>query len=266
MPSGHHRLKSPSDAVFDTFTAPSAAFDFRKVKSSYSGPGIRIRRASDNQEIDINYLGFVPGIGAPIDVATANTHCTSTTCYGRWWYDQSGAAWHIGQATAANQPELIFNCRGTLPCWRFTANTQNLTSASNFTPATGIVTVNAVAIRTTGTGTCQFVSGASPGNRMVTAATANWSVGTTQAAAANGVWHAAVGIFNGAAPNSSLTIDANAAVTGGATGTTTPGPVALIGGATTTCLMGAATFWDNYMTSAGETTVLIANQRGFWGF
>ena len=58
-----HRIVPAATAVdppLDTLTTPSNAYSFRKLRSAYAGNAIRIRRASDNAEIDIGFSGFCP--------------------------------------------------------------------------------------------------------------------------------------------------------------------------------------------------------------
>jgi hypothetical protein len=40
------------------------------------------------------------------------------------WYDQSGNGLNNSQGTAADQPQLVFNCIGSLPCLTFNGSTQ----------------------------------------------------------------------------------------------------------------------------------------------
>jgi hypothetical protein len=253
----------------DSFTTPSGAYSFRKLKSTYSGPAIRIRRASDNLETDINFLGCTGFTGCPWDAAAANAHCASTTCFGRAWYDQSGVARDLVQTTAANQPQLIFNCLGSLPCWQFTAATQILQSVAAIAPA-GPVTMSAVANRSVGTtGGCAWMRMNGSGtNRLTTNAAPNgWVIAPTVllATAADAAWHAGLGILHATAGQSVLNIDGTE-VTGSTAPVATSGTTAVLGAATTTCLLGEAIFWGAYAVAPGERATLVNNQRSFWGF
>jgi len=250
----------------DSFTTPSGAYSFRKLKSTYSGPAIRIRRASDNLETDINFLGFVPGLGAPWDEAAANAHCAATTCFIRTWYDQSGLGRHLNQTTAANQPALIFNCQGTLPCARLIAP-QAITGAS-VTPATGLVSISVVANRRTGTANCLFIEQNGFANRITGQNTVanSWILAGSTAASvvlADTAWHAVQGVINGASSAINADgVDATVSVTG----TVTAGQPTISAVGASTCDVAEAAVWDNYGLTLAERAVLSSNQRGFWGF
>jgi len=254
-------------APLDTFVQPSGAYSFRKLKSTYSGPAIRIRRASDNLETDINFLGYVPGLGSPWDEAAAAAHCAATTCTVVTWYDQSGNARHLTQATPANQPALVFGCQNFLACLRTTATTQALVSAASMTPS-ATLTLNVVAHRT-GTGVaCGVIRAAANLNRIVIGPGAgSWTtVGTgsiVNSSAPDGVWHSGIGTMNGAA--SVLSVDGTE-VTGTNTGSVAAGAYSIAGGTGVTCSEVEAVIWDPYVLSPAERAALTANQRSFWGF
>jgi len=250
----------------DSFRTPSGAYSFRKLKSTYSGPAIRIRRASDNAEADINFLGYVPGLGSPWDEAAANAHCAATTCFIRTWYDQSGLVRHLNQTTAANQPALIFNCQGTLPCARLIAP-QAITGAS-VTPATGLVSISVVANRRTGTANCLFIEQNGFANRITGQNTVanSWILAGSTAASvvlADTAWHAVQGVINGASSAINADgVDATVSVTG----TVTAGQPTISAVGASTCDVAEAAVWDNYGLTLAERAVLSSNQRGFWGF
>ena len=214
----------------DGLTTPAAAYSLRKLRTAYAGSAVRIRRASDNAEINVGFLGFVPGLGAPLDVAAANAHCAATTCFVVTWYDQSGNA-RDGTRAAAQQPSFIFNCNGTLPCLRSSSSGQ-LLGAPNSAVALP-VTLNGVAIRNSGAGTCVFPQhyeannslGSGPANQWVT-----YSSGGVPAAAADAAWHSAVGILNNGANATSLRVDGGSDVTGTVTVSTTAEPLAVLRG------------------------------------
>ena len=52
-----HRIVPAGAAPLDSFTAPTVAFGFRKLLSSYAGSALRIRRVSDNAELDVGFDG-----------------------------------------------------------------------------------------------------------------------------------------------------------------------------------------------------------------
>lgn len=96
----------------------SGWWGFRAYNAAYatgSNNAINIRRTSDNTTSNIVILS-----NGNLDTATASTFCNATSCFLTEAYDQSGNARHQSQATAANQPQLKFNCIGSLPCMQFT--------------------------------------------------------------------------------------------------------------------------------------------------
>lgn len=264
-----HRLAgavAPLDSG-GSFGNPAAAYSFRKLKSTYAGSAMRLRRASDNLELNIGFLGFSGFTGAPWDGAAAAAHCNATTCFVVTAFDQSGNGRDATQATAANQPQLVFNCNGALPCMRTTAGVQKLNSGSVAWVAAK-TSVSAVAKRVAGTGDCYF---AAKGNNAIgsSPATANqWYVidfvsSQINLSATDNAWHASSATFDGAASVGRL--DATE-TTGNLTGTGAAGPVQLsLGTPSTTCDVGEGVLWDNYALTAAERAALQANQKSYWG-
>jgi len=266
-----HRLQgaiAPLDGG-GAFASPAAAYSLRKLKSAYAGPGIKLRRASDSATQDINFLGFTGFSGALLDVAAAATFCNATTCFGDTWYDQSGTARHMVQATAANQYQYVANCGTGLPCLRATAVTQGMASAGTLTPATGVVSFSAVANRSVGLGYCTWLRENTVANRFSGDAVAGqWRLdggtsGSILAAAADNAWHSAQAVMNGA--GSSIMVDGTT-TTGTVTGNTVAGFVQITGDTASTCGLAESVVWDNYALSLAERQALTNNQRAFWGF
>jgi hypothetical protein len=268
---GHRIIPANAAPPLDGLAAPGGAYSLRKLKSTYAGPAIRLRRASDNLETDINFLGFTGFTGAPLDTAAALAHCASTTCFLSAWYDQSGLARHLVQATAAAQPTFVFNCIGAQPCIQTTTGAITAASVASVTPATGVVSFSVVANRPVGTaGFCGWARQNGIGNRITTNNVLNqWGLvggtsGNLLVTAADNAWHSVQAVLNGAASN--VLVD-GVNTTGTATGNTVAGTAQIIGGGGgVTCYHVEAVIWDNYVLTAGEQAALTSNQRGFWGF
>jgi len=94
-----------SPFVFDSVN--DLAFSVRKVNPAYSGGCMRIRRSTDNTELEI---GFVSG---NLDTSAISTFCGAGFGYVVRWYDQSGNANDKFNTTAVNQP-VIYNNGFTL--------------------------------------------------------------------------------------------------------------------------------------------------------
>lgn len=80
---------------------PAVAYSLRKIRSGYLQNCIRVRRSSDNAELDI---GFVNG---ELDITTLLSFAGAGNCYITTWYDQSMNANHALQTTASNQPWIV---------------------------------------------------------------------------------------------------------------------------------------------------------------
>lgn len=89
--------------LLDNFPAASNAYSFRKLRSSYVGSCIRVRRASDNTESNI---GFVNNV---LDTTSLINFCNGTIGYITIWYDQSGNSMNFTQTNTPRQPRIINN-------------------------------------------------------------------------------------------------------------------------------------------------------------
>jgi hypothetical protein len=87
--------------LLDQFPNAAAAFSVKKERTAYSGNCIKVRRASDNNTLNI---GFV---GDDLDISSLQTFCAGTDGFINTWYDQSGNAKNATQATNANQPKIV---------------------------------------------------------------------------------------------------------------------------------------------------------------
>ena len=120
-----------SPFVFDSVN--DLAFSVRKVNPAYIGNCMRIRRSSDNTELEI---GFV---GGELDTSAISTFCGVGFGYVARWYDQSGNANDKFNTTAINQPVIYnngFTLRNGKPYIRAT-NTQWLYLATSYIQSVG---------------------------------------------------------------------------------------------------------------------------------
>lgn len=86
--------------VLDRYPTTLGGFGLRRLKSNYTGACIRVRRSSDNSELDI---GFV---GDDLDTAALSSFIGVFSAYVTTWYDQSGNGNNRTQTTGANQPRI----------------------------------------------------------------------------------------------------------------------------------------------------------------
>lgn len=257
--------------TLDTFATPAEAFSFRRLKSSYAGPAVRLRRASDNATQDINFLSYTSFTGAPIDTAAANAFCAATTCQIVLWYDQSGNGRDAYQGDPPSQPTYVPNCIGTLPCARSVSGSEMIAPPTGGLSSAGNGTIDVVARRSSGTDFCLAVQAygygtGTPSRLFLNNDATYWVVdggsGNAVAATTNGSWHAGIGTLG---PGSVLRID-GVETAGTAVGAASTGYLRMMATFTTAnCDHAEIIHWDGYMATAAERAALTTNQRSFWG-
>ena len=87
--------------LLDTYPSAAAAYSLRQLRTAYSGDAIRVRRASDNTELNI---GFVAN---ELDTSSLTTFASGTDAFVTTWYDQSGSSINLLQTTATLQPKIV---------------------------------------------------------------------------------------------------------------------------------------------------------------
>jgi len=93
----------------DTYTGAAAAYSVRLLRTAYTGSCMRVREDGGNTETDIGFDG-----SGNLDTAAIASHCGSNNGFIRYWYDQSGNAVDIGQATAGSQPKIFDSTTGII--------------------------------------------------------------------------------------------------------------------------------------------------------
>jgi hypothetical protein len=101
--SGAVAAPSVSTILLDAYSGAAAAYSLRKLSSTYTGSAIRVRRSSDNTELNIGFdaNGDLDTYSLSAFVGTGNGFVTT-------WYDQSGS-YNLIQTTAANQPSIVLS-------------------------------------------------------------------------------------------------------------------------------------------------------------
>jgi hypothetical protein len=84
-----------------SFDLAAGIYSIRRVRAAYTGPCMRVRRSSDNGEIDVFWTGGL------VDSAAIMAHVGAGDGFVTTWYDQSGKANHAAQTTAGNQPTIV---------------------------------------------------------------------------------------------------------------------------------------------------------------
>jgi hypothetical protein len=88
--------------LLDTYSGAAAAYSLRKLSSSYSGALIRVRRSSDNTELDINANVF-----GELDTVSLLAFAGAGDAFVKTWYDQSGNSNDATQTATGSQPQIV---------------------------------------------------------------------------------------------------------------------------------------------------------------
>lgn len=113
--------------LFPSYT-PSFAFSTRKLRANYTGPAIRLYRATDQSEVDVAFdtsgvvstnslVTFVTSGSSGITLGTTSTlsvYKGSNELYTSIWYDQGANANHAIQNTPSLRPIFELNAAGNL--------------------------------------------------------------------------------------------------------------------------------------------------------
>ena len=88
--------------LLDSYSGAAAAYSLRKLKSSYTGYAIRVRRSSDNTEQDIGFDS-----NGNLDTVALSVFVGSGSGFVKTWYDQSGNNNPLFKNSATNQPRIV---------------------------------------------------------------------------------------------------------------------------------------------------------------
>jgi hypothetical protein len=120
---------APPALVLDSLSA-GAAYSTRKLRTAYAGAAIRVRRSSDNVEADIGFSGN------SLDTAALTAHVGASSGFVVTWYDQSGNARNVTQATTTSQPRIVnagtIEVQNTKPSIFFDGTAHHLFNSSPF--------------------------------------------------------------------------------------------------------------------------------------
>jgi hypothetical protein len=183
------------------------------------------------------------------------------------WFDQTGNARHLLQATVALQPQFLLNCfNTTLPCIQAATNGEFLASSANFTPSATVLSLSNVGGRLSGSTAAAEIT---DGNNVLEGTGGSSGQWTLKGGANNltftqsAAWHATNGVINGA----STTVQVDGTATPGTTTTTaTAAKIQAANGVTsTTYQQGEAGFLDAAAFTSGNLTSLHTNASAYWG-
>jgi len=88
--------------LLDQFSGAAAAYSLRRLRNAYTGNCIRVRRSSDNAELDIGFTST--GV---LDTAALLAHVGAGDGFVTTIYDQSGNSQHPIQTDANRQPIIV---------------------------------------------------------------------------------------------------------------------------------------------------------------
>lgn len=88
--------------ILDLYPNAKVAYSVRKLKTSYTGAAIRVRRDIDNVEQDI---GFTPA--GNLDETALTSFVGGANGFITTWYDQSGQNNNATNANAIRQPRIV---------------------------------------------------------------------------------------------------------------------------------------------------------------
>lgn len=92
--------------ILDRVRNAAAAYSLRKLRTAYQGSCIKVRRSSDDAEMDIGFTGNV------LDTTTLLSFCGGGSGFVTTWYEQSGNDRDVTQSVTTSQPRIVNN--GTL--------------------------------------------------------------------------------------------------------------------------------------------------------
>lgn len=100
--------------AYDAIPSIVAAYGMRRLRTLYTDYILRIRRDSDNDELDIGAIA-----NGDLDTAAIATFIGGGSGYIVNWYDQSGNAYTAAQTTAASQPLYVASGQNGRPVARW---------------------------------------------------------------------------------------------------------------------------------------------------
>ena len=92
----------PTPYLLDTYEGAAAAYSLRRLRSAYTGPAVRVRRASNNDELDIYF-----NADGSLDTATLEAFCAGTDGFVKVWYDQGQGGNDATQGATGAQPQIV---------------------------------------------------------------------------------------------------------------------------------------------------------------
>jgi hypothetical protein len=129
--------------ILDFYPGANFSYSLRKLRINYNGPAIRVRRSSDNAELDIGF-----DTDGNLDEVTLSGFIERSNGFVSIWYNQSTPLVNdMVQVTTANQPRIatsgVINKQNNKPAINFVGNNLMILTDVNLLQ-TGPLTVSAI--------------------------------------------------------------------------------------------------------------------------
>jgi hypothetical protein len=99
----------PTPYLLDNYEGAAAAYSLRRLRSAYTGPAVRVRRESNNDELDIYFDGQ-----GNLDTASLEAFCAGTNGFVKVWYDQGPGGNDAEQEATGSQPKICDSSTGVI--------------------------------------------------------------------------------------------------------------------------------------------------------
>jgi hypothetical protein len=93
----------PYMPILDVYTNAKSAYSLRKIRTSYSGYAIRVRRSNDNTSLDIGFKS-----DGSLDTTSLLSFVGANSGFVSIWYDQANS-YNLIQATSTNQLRIVLD-------------------------------------------------------------------------------------------------------------------------------------------------------------
>lgn len=97
-------LGSAISYLLDDYGGSVAAYSFRQLSSTYSGPAIKVQDTVGGATQDIGFNG-----SGELDTEALLTYANTNDVFVETWYDQSGNNNHAEQPSSGNRPKIVSN-------------------------------------------------------------------------------------------------------------------------------------------------------------
>lgn len=135
----------PSTILLDLYSGAAVAYSLRKLKSSYAGSAIRVRRSSDNTEQNIGF-----DANGNLDTSSMLSFVGAGNGFVTTWYDQSGNNKNAIQTTASAQPQIVSSgaliTLGGRPAISWDGSNDTLVASSAVGAMNGLTTLGIISV------------------------------------------------------------------------------------------------------------------------